>query len=155
MTVALVYNQKADTPGIPNSSTELLPSSSHPHEDHGDSSSRNASPVRVNDVYAEWDTAETINAVRAAIAERFPVLMIEADEKAFETLRTRRPSFVFNIAEGLYGVSREAQMPAMFEMLRIPYLGSDPLTLALCLDKARAKEILAYNGVPTAPFTVV
>ncbi len=109
----------------------------------------------MNDVYAEWDTAETIDAVRAAIAERFPVVMVEADEHAFETLRAQRPSFVFNIAEGLYGVSREAQMPAMFEMLRIPYLGSDPLTLALCLDKARAKEILAYNGVPTAPFTVV
>ncbi len=81
--------------------------------------------------------------------------MIEADEKAFEKLRTLRPSFVFNIAEGLYGVSREAQIPAMLEMLRIPYLGSDPLTLAICLDKARAKEILAYNGIPTAPFAVV
>jgi D-alanine-D-alanine ligase len=66
-----------------------------------------------------------------------------------------RPDFVFNIAEGLHGPSREAQMPAMLEMLRIPYLGSDPLTLGICLDKARAKEILAYNGIPTAPFSVI
>ncbi len=43
----------------------------------------------------------------------------------------------------------------MLELLRIPYLGSDPLTLAVCLDKARAKEILAYNGIATAPFVVI
>jgi len=43
----------------------------------------------------------------------------------------------------------------MLEMLQIPYLGSDPLTLTVCLDKARAKEILSYHGVPTAPFSVV
>jgi D-alanine-D-alanine ligase len=55
----------------------------------------------------------------------------------------------------MHGPSREAQIPAMLEMLQIPYLGSDPLTLGICLDKARAKEILAYNGIRTAPFTVV
>lgn len=106
-------------------------------------------------MYAEWDTAETINAVRAALEERSPVLMVEANEDAFETLRAGHPSFVFNIAEGLYGPSREAQVPAMLEMLNIPYLGSDPLTLGICLDKARAKEILSYHGIPTAPFRVV
>lgn len=62
---------------------------------------------------------------------------------------------VFNIAEGLYGVSREAQVPSLLEMLRIPYTGSDPLTLAVCLDKSRAKEILSYYGVPTPRFRVV
>jgi len=43
---------------------------------------------------------------------------------------------VFNIAEGFFGESREAQIPAMLDMLQIPYSGSDPLTLATCLDKA-------------------
>ena len=62
---------------------------------------------------------------------------------------------MFNIAEGLHGVSREAQIPAMLEFLQIPYLGSDPLTLALCLDKARAKEVLAYNDVRTASFVLI
>ena len=113
------------------------------------------SPARSNDIYAEWDTIETITAVRDAIGERYAVEMIEADEDAFEKLRTLRPRFVFNIAEGLHGVSREAQIPAILEMLQIPYLGSDPLTLAICLDKARAKEILSYAGIPTATFTVV
>ena len=109
----------------------------------------------MNDLYAEWDTADTVNAVRAALAERYDVSMIEADEEAYEKLRKIRPFFAFNIAEGLHGPSREAQVPAMLEMLRIPYLGSDPLTLGLCLVKSRTKEVLAAHGVPTAPHAVV
>jgi D-alanine-D-alanine ligase len=62
---------------------------------------------------------------------------------------------VFNIAEGLHGVSREAQIPAILELLQIPYTGSDPLTLAICLDKSRAKEILSYYKIPTPSFQVV
>jgi len=98
---------------------------------------------------------ETVGAVRDALAERFCVEMIEADEEAYTKFRTVAPDFVFNIAEGLHGVSREAQIPAMLEMLAIPYLGSDPLTLAVCLDKSRAKEILAYYRIPTPQFSVV
>jgi len=109
----------------------------------------------VNDLYAEWDTLDTVHAVRDALAERFDVTMVEANEDAFEQLRLIRPFFAFNIAEGLYGASREAQMPALLEMLRIPYLGSDPLTLGICLDKARAKEILSFHDIPTAPFVVL
>lgn len=109
----------------------------------------------VNDVYAEWDTMETVNAIRKAIEEVYPVLMIEANESAYGKLQKTRPDFVFNMSEGLYGVSREAQIPAMLELLRIPYLGSDPLTLAVCLDKSRAKEILSYHGIRTAAFTVI
>jgi len=43
----------------------------------------------------------------------------------------------------------------MLEMLGIPYLASDPLTLAICLDKSRTKEILSYYRIPTAPFAVI
>jgi D-alanine-D-alanine ligase len=106
-------------------------------------------------MYAEWDTMDTILAVRDAIAENYPVELIEANEEAFGKLRALRPAFVFNIAEGLHGVSREAQVPAMLEFLQIPYLGSDPLTLATCLDKARTKEVLAYNDVRTASFVLI
>ena len=45
-------------------------------------------------------------------------------------------------------------MPALCEFWGVPYTGSDPLTLAICLDKARTKEILAYHGIPTAEFAV-
>ncbi|MEJ5350643.1 MAG: ATP-grasp domain-containing protein [Melioribacteraceae bacterium] len=104
------------------------------------------------DKYAEWDTLETINAVKDALELFNEVIMIEANEDAYEKFRKYRPDIVFNIAEGANGISREAQIPAMLDMLRIPYTGSDPLTLATCLDKARTKEILSYHKIPTAKF---
>jgi D-alanine-D-alanine ligase len=106
------------------------------------------------DFYAECDDEETIEAVRSALARRHQVILIEGDDQAYDHFRSSRPDIVFNMAEGLFGRSRESQIPAMLEMLQIPYTGSDPLTLALCLDKAMAKEILAYHKIPTAPFTV-
>ncbi|MCS7230011.1 MAG: ATP-grasp domain-containing protein [Candidatus Kryptonium sp.] len=111
--------------------------------------------VSIDDTYAEWDTWETINAVKLALEENHTVTLIEADENVFENLKRAKPDIVFNIAEGFYGVSREAQVPAILEMLNIPYTGSDPLTLAICLDKARTKEILSYHKIPTAKFFVV
>lgn len=159
MTVALTYNLKAEasSSSLPVGDGQQLSAPEFP----ADSSSFQSSSLdlrkrhRQQDMYAEWDTAETINAVRDAIAERYEMVMIEANEMAFEKLRTMRPDFVFNIAEGMHGVSREAQIPAMLEMLQIPYLGSDPLTLGICLDKARAKEILSYHKIPTAGFSVI
>ena len=107
------------------------------------------------DLYAEWDDEETIEAVRSALARKHEVIPIEGDEEAFEKFRKHRPEIVFNMAEGINGSSREAQIPAMLEMLGIPYTGSDPLTLAVCLDKAMAKVVLQYYGIPTPPFRVV
>ncbi|MBI5643663.1 MAG: D-alanine--D-alanine ligase [Deltaproteobacteria bacterium] len=107
------------------------------------------------DFYAECDEIETVEAVRDAILERHEeVIMIEADEDAYGKFRETRPDIVFNMAEGIWGESRESQMPAIMEMLRIPYTGSAPLTLALCLNKARAKEVLSHYGIPTARFLV-
>jgi D-alanine-D-alanine ligase len=107
------------------------------------------------DFYAECDDDETLEAVRCALARRHRVSPVEADEEAFEKFRRLRPDIVFNMAEGLHGESRESQVPALLEMLRIPYTGSDPLALGLCLDKAVAKEVLSFHGVPTPSFAVV
>ncbi len=104
------------------------------------------------DKYAEWDTIDTINAVKDALEIFHDVIMIEANEDAFEKFRKYRPDIVFNIAEGAHEISREAQIPAILDMLQIPYTGSDPLTLTTCLDKARTKEILSYYKIPTAKF---
>ncbi len=108
-----------------------------------------------DDLYAEWDDPSTIQAVADALASQHQVSLVNADLNAFETFRRLKPDLVFNIAEGLYGASREAQIPAMLEMLQIPYTGSDPVTLGICLDKQRTKEILAYNQVPTPRFTCI
>jgi D-alanine-D-alanine ligase len=151
VTIALTYNVKAEAVSLPSQSSEQA---AVPSSDDAAVASR-AHREQAQDVYAEWDTLETIHAVRDAIAERFTVELVEANADAFERLRTMKPTFVFNIAEGLNGVSREAQVPAMLELLQIPYLGSDPLTLALCLDKGRTKEVLAHHGVRTAPFVMV
>jgi D-alanine-D-alanine ligase len=81
--------------------------------------------------------------------------MIEADENAFEKFKNVNPEIVFNVAECANGISREAQIPAMLDMLKIPYTGSDPLTLTTCLDKSRAKEVLSYHNIPTSKFLLV
>jgi D-alanine-D-alanine ligase len=109
---------------------------------------------KVVDTYAEWDTWDTINAVKTALETFHNVTLIEADLNAFEKLKIINPDIVFNIAEGFNGASREAQMPAILDMLQIPYTGSDPLTLATCLDKARTKEILSYHKIPNAKFII-
>ena len=63
-----------------------------------------------------------------------------------------RWDLVFNVAEGLFGRSREAQVPALLEAFGIPYTFSDPLTLAVCLDKAMTKRIVRDSGIPTPWF---
>lgn len=113
------------------------------------------STPRIDDTYAEWDTAETIEAVRAALAQLHTVTLVEADDHAYNKLSALRPDIVFNLAEGFGGVSREAQIPSILEFLRIPYTGSDPLTLATCLDKARTKEVLKHYGIPTPHFSLI
>ena len=114
-----------------------------------------ASPPPSSDEFAEWDSQETIDAVASALAELGEVVRLEATEDFPEQLRAERPDLVFNIAEGLHGVNREAHVPAICEFFGIPYSGSDPFTLSLCLDKARAKEILSFHGVATAPFVLI
>ncbi|MBX6331697.1 MAG: D-alanine--D-alanine ligase [Gemmatimonadaceae bacterium] len=108
-----------------------------------------------DDEFAEWDSEETIAAVEHALRGLGQVIRLEANAEFPERLRAARPDIVFNMAEGLRGPNREAHVPAICEFFGIPYSGSDPFTLALCLDKARTKEVLAYHGVPTAPFCVI
>ncbi|MDP3463025.1 MAG: ATP-grasp domain-containing protein [Bacteroidales bacterium] len=62
---------------------------------------------------------------------------------------------VFNICEGMHGISREAQVPALLDAYRIPYTFSDPLVLSLTLHKAMTKRILRDSGIPTAEFRTI
>ena len=107
------------------------------------------------DFLAECDSDETITAVADALRSRHEVIPIESDDRAYDRLRESRPDLVFNIAERLFGPNREAHIPTLCEMLDLPYTGSDPLTLSLCLDKSRAKEILSYHKIPNPEFWVV
>ncbi len=108
-----------------------------------------------SDEYAEWDDASTIAAVEQALGIFGSVVRLEADAFFPQKLSLARPDMVFNMAEGTSGLARESHVPAICEYLNVAYTGSDPLTLALSLHKGRTKEILAYRGVPTAPFRVI
>ncbi len=108
------------------------------------------------DHYAEWDDMDTIHGVRDALLERHEeVELIEADGDAYRKLEASRPELVFNIAEGISGEMRESQIPTILDILGIPYTGSAPLTLALCLNKSRTKQVLSHSNVATPDFCVI
>lgn len=88
--------------------------------------------------------------IAAAIRElgHEPVLL-EATRELPSLLPGARIDAAFNIAEGFAGRSREAQVPALLELLEIPYTGSDPACFALCVDKSLAKRVVEQAGVPT------
>jgi D-alanine-D-alanine ligase len=105
------------------------------------------------DQWDDLDSEKTIQAIAAAIESGgHTVTFIEGDATLFDRLKEVKPDICFNICEGHFGDSREAQVPAILEMLRIPYTGSRPLTLALCLDKPMTKRVLAFHELPTPPF---
>ena len=108
-----------------------------------------------DDIYAEWDSPETIAAVERALGGLGEVIRLEANADFPQRLRETRPDIVFNMAEGLTGQNRESHVPAICEFFGVPYSGSDPFTLSLCLHKARTKQMLQFYGIPTAPFALV
>lgn len=104
--------------------------------------------------FAEWDSAKTIKAVSFSLKKEYDVEIILAQGNYHKKLTNSKVDFVFNMAEGLNGSFRESIIPALLEEYNIPYTGSDPLTLALCLDKGRTKEILSYYKIPTPEFLI-
>lgn len=107
---------------------------------------------------AEFDEPKTITAIHNAIvANGYECLDVEADEDAYEKLKKLKGSadLIFNIAEGLRGEIREAQVPAMLEMLGIPYTHSGALTQAVTLDKSLTKKIWQHHGLPTPKFVEI
>lgn len=102
-----------------------------------------------DDAQEEFDSPHTIEAIAAVLAGMGHQVVLLGDDREFlQKVLAAPPDFVFNFAEGT-GVSRsrEARVPAVCEMLGIPYTGSDPLTMAVTLDKDCAKKIVASAGV--------
>lgn len=143
------WNRRARAESAPTDATQAVAEQIPASVEHS------ALLTTVNDEYAEWDSAETIDAVEHALEQLGEVIRLEATADFPERLRVARPDIVYNIAEGMGGANREAHVPAICEFYGLPYSGSDPWTLSLCLDKARTKEFLTYNRVPTAPFVLV
>ena len=106
---------------------------------------------------AEFDSEITIDAICEALAAlgHTPVRIGHVKALTERLARGERWDAVFNFCEGVAGVSREAQAPALLEAYDIPYVFSDPLTLALTLDKAMTKRVIRDCGIPTADFAVI
>lgn len=105
------------------------------------------------DQWDDLDSEKTINTILGAMHNGgYECEFFEGNFKIIETLPKYKPDICFNICEGYYGDSREAHIPAILEMLRIPYTGSRVLTLALALDKPMTKRILDFHELPTPPF---
>lgn len=108
---------------------------------------------------AEFDPPKTIDSIRDAIASYgHTVVMLEATSELARSLSDSNVDFVFNIAEGMKespkGRNREALIPALCELLGIPFTGSDSATLGLCLDKGLTKKILKQHDIETPEFQI-
>jgi D-alanine-D-alanine ligase len=106
---------------------------------------------------AEFDREETIEELEAAIracghaTDRIGHVRSLVGRLA----RGDRWDLVFNIAEGLHGVGREAQVPAILDAFDIPYTFSDPVVMGLTLHKGHTKRLVRDAGIPTPGFIVV
>jgi D-alanine-D-alanine ligase len=106
---------------------------------------------------AEFDKEDTIDWLARAIASHGHDIDRIGNVRALvaRLAKSDRWDLVFNIAEGMHGISREAQVPALLEAYAIPCTFSDASVLTLCLHKGYTKAVLQAAGVATAPFTVV
>ena len=105
------------------------------------------------DQWDDLDSEKTVSAIIEAIRSAGHTCdFLEGDSTLPTTIKKFKPDICFNFSEGHFGDSREAQVPALLEMLRIPYTGSRVLTLALALDKPMTKRILWWHELPTPAF---
>ncbi|HQT98354.1 MAG TPA: ATP-grasp domain-containing protein [Thermodesulfobacteriota bacterium] len=105
------------------------------------------------DAFEEYDSEATVGHIENALSRLgHDVRRLPAGRGFVDAVRGAAPDIVFNIAEGEGGRCREAHVPAVLEMLGVPYVGSDPLTLCATLDKPVAKRLVEHCGFSTPPF---
>jgi D-alanine-D-alanine ligase len=113
--------------------------------------------VSCDDACEEYDSSETIELIATSLeAEGHTVTLLGGGREFLGKILQEKVDFVFNIAEGRGTYrSREAQVPSTLEMLNIPYSGSDPQCLAVCLDKPLTKKLVALEGVSTPTWRII
>jgi D-alanine-D-alanine ligase len=108
------------------------------------------------DSEAEYDNIDTVLAIKDALeAGGYSLQLMEANESLPALLAQHSVDIVFNIAEGIQGRGREAEVPAILNFYRIPFTGSDETTLCIALDKAVTKRLLASYRIRTPKYFVV
>jgi D-alanine-D-alanine ligase len=109
-----------------------------------------------DDAEAEYDAPQTIEAISQALESYGHVVVpLEATAELPRQLTDSPVDLVFNIAEGVEGRNREAAVPALCELMGIPYTGSDAATLSIALDKALSKKVLRQHGILTPEFQLM
>ena len=105
------------------------------------------------DAHAELDNMRNVgDYVEALRGLGHDVTAHEGNLQLPRRLAEQPADICFNTCEGFQGDSREAQVPAILEMMGVPYTASRVLALAVTLDKAMTKRVLAYHGLPTPAF---
>ena len=114
-------------------------------------------PGGPDDAFEEYDSPKTIEIIVAALeAKGHSVVVLGGGPEFLDNIRREKVDIVFNIAEGRGSYrSREAQVPSVLEMLDIPFTGSDPLCLAISLDKAVTKKLAITFGVSTPKWLTI
>jgi len=108
------------------------------------------------DAEAEYDNIATVDAIRdALVSHGQQAVKLEAGPDLMDRLRQHPIDIAFNIAEGFFGRGREAQVPALLNIVGVPFTGSDETTLCVALDKALTKRLLGVSHIRTARYTVV
>ncbi len=107
------------------------------------------------DAFAELDSEKSVKSYRKALEEAgHDVFIEEGSPYLVGKLDEAKPDICFNVCEGFRGDSREAQVPALLEMMALRYTGPTPLAAAVTHDKPTTKRVLAYYGLPTPLFQV-
>lgn len=104
--------------------------------------------------HANEQKKATADRIYEILCKKYKTKMIYADEKIIDRLTESGINLVFNLSTGTRGESRQSQIPAMLEMLGIPYVGSGVLAHSLALNKAVAKQIFQFHNVPTPAFQI-
>jgi D-alanine-D-alanine ligase len=106
---------------------------------------------------AEFDRDDTIRSIEMALRQLGHGVDCVGNAKQLIARLARGDHWdlVFNICEGMYGMGRESQVPAILDVYQIPYTFADPCVMSVCLNKGLAKAVVARAGVPTPAFTVI
>ena len=108
------------------------------------------------EIAEEYDTPHTIDSICEIFSKNgHEPVRLGGGIDIIDRLRNEKVNIVFNIAEGCHGRNRESHIPAILEMLDIPYTGSDPLALGATLDKTMTKKIAYKAGIPTPRYMAV
>ena len=106
---------------------------------------------------AEFDKESTIENIETTLQSLgYETELIGNFQNLITNLRWHRKyDMIFNICEGMYGSGRESLVPALLDAYKIPYTFSDPLVMALTLNKAMTKKIIKNAGIKTSSFYTI